>query len=176
MEVFEQLGIEWRVMVVNLAGFLLLLALLKRFAFGPIGDVLSEREREIDANIDEAERAKEMALADKRAMEAELAKVDDQAAAIVADAEEEAEERRSELIERAREQSQQIVSEGERNVKIATERAREELRRETAEIAVSVSERALREAIDEERQAALVDAFIADIERIAREQSGGAES
>jgi F-type H+-transporting ATPase subunit b len=176
MEVFEQLGIEWRVMVVNLAGFLLLLALLKRFAFGPIGDVLSEREREIDANIDEAERAKEMALADKRAIEAELAKVDDQAAAIVADAEEEAEKRRQELIERAREQSQQIISEGERNVKISTERARDELRRETAEIAVSVSERALREAIDEERQAALVDAFIADIERIAGEQSGSAES
>jgi F0F1-type ATP synthase membrane subunit b/b' len=61
-------------------------------------------------------------------------------------------------------------------VKISTERARDELRRETAEIAVSVSERALREAIDEERQAALVDAFIADIERIAGEQSGSAES
>ncbi|MGM0492812.1 MAG: F0F1 ATP synthase subunit B [Armatimonadota bacterium] len=175
-ELFQTLGIKPGVLAVHMSGFVLLVLLLKRFAFGPIGDVLSEREREIEANMDEAERAKEMALADKRAMEAELAKVDDQAAAIVADAEEEAEERRRELIERAREQSQQIVSEGERNVKIATERAREQLRRETAEIAVSVSERALREALDEERQTALVDAFIADIEQIAGEQSGSAES
>lgn len=163
-------------MVVNLAGFLILLALLKRFAFGPIGNILAERERGVEADIEEAKRAKEMALADKRSMEEELAKLDDRAAAIVADAEKEAERRRQELIERAREQSQQIVAEGERQVELATERAREQLRRETAEIAVEVSERALREALDDERQAALVDAFIADIERIADQQPGSESS
>jgi len=176
MEVLEQLGIEWRVMVVNLAGFLVLLALLKKFAFGPINNILAERERAVDADIDEAERAKEMALADKRAMEEELAKLDERAAAIVADAEKEAEERRQELVARAREQSQQIVAEGERSVEIATRRAREQLRQETAEIAIEVSERALRQALNEQRQAALVDAFISDIERIAGEQNGSGES
>jgi F-type H+-transporting ATPase subunit b len=176
MEVLHELGIEWRVMVINFAGFILLLALLKKFAFGPVGEILAERERAVDADIDEAERAREMALADKRAMEEELAKVDEQAKAIVADAEKEAEQRRQELIERAREQSQQIVAEGERNVQLATERAREQLREETAEIAVDVSERALRQALDEKRQDALVEAFIADIERIADEQRGSAQS
>ncbi|MFW5867854.1 MAG: F0F1 ATP synthase subunit B [Armatimonadota bacterium] len=176
MEVLHELGIEWRVMVVNLAGFFLLLALLKKFAFGPIGNILAEREREVNADIEEAERAKEMALSDKRAMEEELAQVDERAAAIVAEAEKRAEDRRQELIERAREQSQQIVAEGERNVEISTQRARDQLRQETAEIAVRVSERALREALNEERQTALVDAFISDIERIAGEKSGGAGS
>ncbi|MFW6438370.1 MAG: hypothetical protein ACOCZ7_05075, partial [Armatimonadota bacterium] len=140
------------------------------------GNILAERERAVDADIDEAERAKEMALADKRAMESELAKVDERAAAIVADAEKEAEERRRELVQRAQEQSQQIVAEGERRIEVATERARQQLREETGEIAVRVSERALREALDEERQTALVDAFIADIERIAGEKPGSAES
>ncbi|MBD3292556.1 MAG: F0F1 ATP synthase subunit B [Armatimonadia bacterium] len=176
MEVLHELGIEWRVMVVNLAGFLVLLALLKRFAFGPIGNILAEREREVAADIEEAERAKEMALAGKRSMEEELAKLDDRAAAIIADAEKSAEQRRRELIERAEEQSQQIVAEGERSVEIATARAREQLRQETAEIAVDVSERALREALNEQRQAALVDAFIEDIERVAAERPGGDRS
>jgi F-type H+-transporting ATPase subunit b len=176
MEVLHELGIEWRVMVVNLAGFLVLLALLKKFAFGPIGNILAEREREVAADIEEAERAKEMALADKRSVEDELAKLDDRAAAIIADAEQSAEERRQELIQRAEEQSQQIVAEGERSVEVATARAREQLRRETAEIAVEVSERALREALNEQRQAALVDAFIEDIERVAAQKSGGDRS
>jgi F-type H+-transporting ATPase subunit b len=174
MEVLHELGIEWRLMVVNIVGFVILLALLKKFAFGPIGDILAERERAVEADIEEAERAKEMALADKRAMEEELAKLDDQADAIVADAEKQAEQRRQELIERAREQSQQIVAEGERNVELATDRARAQLRQETAQIAVEVSERALREALDEQRQSALVDAFITDIEQIAGREAGGA--
>ncbi len=168
MEVLEQLGIHWRVMVVNFAGFLVLFALLKKFAFGPVGEILAERERSVEADIEEAERAKEMALADKRSMEEELEKLDDRADAIVADAEQKAEERRQEILQRAEEQSQQIIAEGERSVERATEEARTELRRETADIAVEVSERALREALDEDRQAALVDAFIDDIERIAR--------
>lgn len=176
MEVLEQLGIEWRVMVVNLAGFLVLLALLKKYAFGPIDNILAEREREVDADIDEAERAKEMALADKRVMEEELAKLDERAEAIVADAEKEAEQRRQELVARAREQSQQIVAEGERNVELATRRAREQLQQETAQIAVQVSERALRQALNEQRQAALVDAFISEIEQIAREEKGSGDS
>jgi len=173
MEVLEQLGIEWRVMVVNLAGFLVLLALLKKFAFGPIGNILAEREREVAADIEEAERAKEAALEDKRGMEEELAKVDERAAAIVADAEKSAEERREEILQRAEEQGQQIVAEGERSVELAMARAREQLRGETAEIAVQVSERALREALDDKRQAALVDAFIEDIERAAGDGPGG---
>ena len=175
-ELVHSLGIEWRVMVVNLAGFLLLLWLLKKYAFGPIGNILAEREREVDADIEEAERAKEMALADKRAMDEQLAKVDERATAIVADAEKKAEERRRELIKRAEEQSQQIVAEGERHIDVATDRARAQLREETAQIAVQVSERALRQALDDERQSALVDAFISDIERIATENPGGAES
>jgi len=172
-ELFHALGIEPGIILVNMAGFVLLVLLLKKFAFGPVGEVLSEREREIEADLDEAERAKQMALADRRAMEQELAQLDDRAAGIVADAEKQAEERRREIVRRADEQSRQIVAEGERAVERATEDARAQLRRETAEIAVEVSRRALREALDAERQAALVDAFIADIERVASEQSPG---
>ena len=175
MEVLEQLGIEWRMMVVNLAGFLLLLALLKKFAFGPIGQVLGERASTVEATIDDAERAKQMALADKRAMDEELAKLDERAGQIVSTAEQRAEEKRREILKRAEEQSHQILAEGERSVERAAEEARAQLRRETAEIAVGISERALRESLDEERQAALVDAFIAEIERIATEEQPESE-
>ena len=162
-------------MVVNLAGFLLLLALLKRFAFGPIQQVLSDRQLAVEADIDEAERAKQMALADKRTMDEELAKLDELGDEIIAAAQKSAEESRQEILQRAEEQSHQIIAEGERVVERSADQARAQLREETAEIAVGISERALRESLDEQRQAALVDAFIADIERIANEQPGGSD-
>lgn len=171
MEVFEQLGIEPGVMLVNLAGFLLVFALLKKFAFGPVGEIFGERQREVAANLDEAERNKQLALADKRKIEEELDSLDERAEDIIAEAEDAAEQRRTEILNRADEQSRQIIEDGQAAVEHATEQARQQLREETTQIAVEVSQSALQQALDEERQAALVDAFIDDIERIAQEQS-----
>ena len=174
-ELITSLGIEPRVMLINAVGFIILLALLKKFAFGPIGQVLADRERAVAASIDEAERTRQMALADKRAMDEQIAKLSEQGALIVAEAEKQAEQRRQEILRRAEEQSRQIVAEGEHKVERAAEEARALLRRETAEIAVGISERALRESLDEKRQAALVEAFIADIERVAKQHAAGGE-
>ncbi|MGD9494763.1 MAG: F0F1 ATP synthase subunit B [Armatimonadota bacterium] len=170
MELFHALGIEPGIIAVNIAGFVLLVLLLKRFAFGPVGEILEERAREIKSSLEDAERAHQMALADKRAMEEQLAGLDERAQEIVAQAQTEAERRRAEILQHANEQSRRIVEDGRRAVERAEEEARQRLREQTAEIAVAVSERALRASIDEERQAAIVEAFIADLERLAREE------
>ncbi|MGC9317368.1 MAG: F0F1 ATP synthase subunit B [Armatimonadota bacterium] len=171
-ELFHSLGIKPGVMWVNMAGFVLLVLLLKKFAFGPVGEILAERQRGIEADLEEAERNKELALADKRAIERELDRLDERADEIISEARSEAERRRAEILERAEEQSQRIIDEGERAVEHAAERTRQQLRQETAELAVQLSERALRQALDEERQRALVDAFIADIDRLSRQSEG----
>jgi len=169
-ELFHALGLEPKILLVNIAGFVLLVVLLKRFAFGPIGELLDDRAREVEANLDEAERARQMALADRQHLEAELARLDERGREIVAQAERTAEGRREEIISRAGDQSQRIVEEGHRAVQRAEQEARDRLRAETAGIAVTVSERVLRQALDEQRQAALVEAFIADIERLAAQE------
>ncbi len=170
-QVLHTLGIEPGIILVNMAGFVVLVLLLRKFAFGPIGEILAQREREIEANLEEAERARQMALADKRRIEQELGTLDARGREIVSRAESEAEQRREEIIQRANEQRRQIVEEGERAVGLAADDARRQLRAEMAQIAVEVSKRALREALDEERQAALLDAFIAEVERIAARES-----
>ncbi len=171
MEVLKELGIEPGVMVVNIAGFLLLLWLLSKFAFGPIRDVISEREREIDGDIAEAEHQREAALRDRKSVEAELAAVGERGREMMAEAKQRAETAREQMVARAREQSERIVVEGRRSVDQSAEDARAQLRRETARVAIDISARALRESMDEERQAALLDAFITDVERKALEEA-----
>jgi len=166
-EIFQALGLEPGVLAVNIAGFVLLVVLLKRFAFGPVGDVLADRAREVQVNLDDAERAKQTALADKRAMEEQLSTLNERADRIVSDAERKAEEERARILEQAADQTRRIVADGERRVQSAAEEARRQLRAETAGMAIEVSARALRQAMDERRQAALVEAFIDDIKRIA---------
>ena len=163
MEIFEQLGIEWRLLCVNAAGFLLLLWLLRKFAFGPIGNILAERESEVQQNLSEAEQQRETAARDKQALEGELSRLDQRAQEIMDQAREEAGQQRTEIVSEAREESERLVAEGRAQVATAEEEARQQLRAETGQIAAELSAQALRQSMTEERQAALVDAFIEDL-------------
>ena len=53
--------VEWGTIIVTLATFAILLALLKKFAWGPLKEVMDKRERDINKDIDDAEQAKENA-------------------------------------------------------------------------------------------------------------------
>ena len=45
--------VEWGTIIVTLATFAILLALLKKFAWGPLKEVMDKRERDINKDIDE---------------------------------------------------------------------------------------------------------------------------
>src|SRR5699024_1783711 len=51
-------GVQWGTIIVTLITFLILLALLKKFAWGPLKQVMDKRERDINKDIDDAEQAK----------------------------------------------------------------------------------------------------------------------
>ena len=51
-------GVQWGTIIVTLVTFLILLALLKKFAWGPLKDVMDKREHDINKDIDDAEQAK----------------------------------------------------------------------------------------------------------------------
>ena len=51
-------GVEWGTTIVTLATFVILIILLKKFAWGPLKEVMDKRERDINKDIDDAEQAK----------------------------------------------------------------------------------------------------------------------
>ncbi|SUM34247.1 ATP synthase F0F1 subunit B [Staphylococcus gallinarum] len=54
----EATGVQWGTIIVTAITFLVLLALLKKFAWGPLKEVMDQRERDINKDIDDAEQAK----------------------------------------------------------------------------------------------------------------------
>jgi len=153
-------------MLVNVVGFLLLLWLLRKFAWAPLGEILAQREREVQQNLSEAHQQREAAKRDKQSLAAELARVDEKAQEMIARAKEQADRQQAEMISEAQQESEQLVAEGRREVQRAADEAREQLRVEAADLAVGISAQALKQSIDEERQAALVETFIEDVKRI----------
>ncbi|HEX7071709.1 MAG TPA: F0F1 ATP synthase subunit B [Rhodothermales bacterium] len=140
--------------------FLLLLLLLRRFAWGPITNALNERERTIDESIQRAETA----LAEARQIQADNEKArreaDQEAQRILREAREVAERLRTEEVEKTRAQIRQMQQSAQEEIEREKESALTQLRTEVADLAIQAAGKILKENLDETRQRKLVDEFI----------------
>jgi len=174
MGILEQLGIEPGILLVNFTGFLLLVWLLRRYAFGPLADIMYKREQQIRAELADAEHQRQRAEQERKRVSDQLAQIEERGQQMIADARKSAEEAHNKMLEEARRHSERIIADGKRAVEQSAEEARRALREETAKLAADISARLIRESLDEQRQAALVDAFVEDVRQRASEQ--GAKS
>jgi len=140
--------IDWFTFGAQVVNFLILIGLLKRFLYGPILEAMDRREAEITARLDEARDKRqeaERAAEQYRTLQEDL---EAQRAEELAAAEKEAEERRQALIRTAREEVEYL----EREWREALERERsaflEELSERTVEETVAIARRALRDLAD----------------------------
>jgi F-type H+-transporting ATPase subunit b len=143
--------------------FLLLLLLLKKFAWGPITSALSQREQTIDESIQRAERA----LAEARQIQADNEKArregDQEAQRIIREARETAERLRTEEVEKTRSQIQHLQQQAQTEIEREKQAALSELRSEVADLAIRAAEKILRENLDAGRQRRMVDEFIDEL-------------
>jgi F-type H+-transporting ATPase subunit b len=143
--------------------FLLLLLILRKFAWGPITSALEERERTIDTSIQRAEKA----LVEARQIQADNERArrqaDEEAQRILREARESAERLRTEEIERTREQMRQMQKQAREEIEHQKQNALNDLRAEVANLAILAASRILRENLDATRQARIVDGFIDDL-------------
>ena len=158
------IDINFGLMFWTIVTFLVVLVILKRYAFGPIQEALDARRAAVAADLDAAEKARaeaQEALAEYRE---QLAASRKEAARIVEDARRAMDEkRRADLAELDLDKQRQL------------ERARSEIAAETrqslatikdqvAELTVAATERVLRARLDEDEQRRLIDEALRDVD------------
>lgn len=94
-------GVEWGTTIVTLATFVILLALLKKFAWGPLKEVMDKRERDINKDIDDAEQAKINAQKLEEENRKTLKETQDEVQRILDDAKVQARKQHEEIIHEA---------------------------------------------------------------------------
>lgn len=134
--------IDWFTFGAQIVNFLILVALLKHFLYGPILDAMDRREETITARLDEAREKRAAAEREAEAYRSMQEELEQQRAERVAAAEREAEERRQQLIHEARAEVEHLEQEW-----------REALARERASFMRELSERAVDETIAVARRA-----------------------
>ncbi|MBF4501087.1 F0F1 ATP synthase subunit B [Savagea sp. SN6] len=140
--------------------FILLLLLLKKFAWGPLMGVMDQRAELIANEIETAEKNRlesEKLLAEQKAA---LQEAGANAQSIVENARKQSEAQATEIIESAREEVNRMKSSAELEIATAKEKAIAAVREEFVSLSVLAASKVLEKEISEEDNRALIEETI----------------
>ncbi len=145
--------------------FLLLLFVLRRFAWGPIVGMLDERERTIREALEQAKH--ERAQAEKLLAEQKeaLAHAQREAAELARRNQQEVEVLRQDLTARAQREADALLADARKQVAEELGRARAELKAEVVDLAIDAAARLIKANLDAKAQRTLVEEYISQLPR-----------
>jgi F-type H+-transporting ATPase subunit b len=156
-------------MIWTIVTFLIVLFVLRRYAFGPVQSMIDKRRDTIREALDEADKAREEA---KKLRELTL-REREQAGIERTELLEETRRQAADQARRGREEAdadlQRRLEENQKAIEAENRRFREEIRRDVVELTLLASEKVTRKALDEKDQKRLIDETIdeLDVKRIA---------
>ncbi|MEE1133012.1 MAG: F0F1 ATP synthase subunit B [Caryophanon sp.] len=147
--------------VVTLVTFLLLMALLKKFAWGPLMGIMQQREELVASEIEEAEKNRKES-ANLLAQNEKLVK-ETQAnmAEILESAKKQATAQREEIISAATAEADRLKESAQRDIVAEREKAVEAIREEVVSLSVLAASKVLGKEISEADNSALIKETIA---------------
>lgn len=148
----------------TIATFLVLLALLAKFAWKPLLAALEARRQLIAKAVDDAERTrKELERVQQESLGI-LAKARVEAEGILSRSRADADAFREEMRQKAIVDSAAIVKRAEREIQLETNRAVEQLRRESVDLSLAIATKLLQRNVTKDDNVALIDETIKQID------------
>jgi F-type H+-transporting ATPase subunit b len=151
-------------MIWTLISFGITFFVLKRFAFGPIQQVIDQRRERIIRALHEADNARDEArrlLEEHRAL---LGKARSQAEEILAEARHVAESQRERVKQETEADRQRRLEETKRQIEAETQRALDAIRREIADLALVAAEKVTARVLDPQAHRKLIDEAIKELD------------
>lgn len=146
--------------LVQLLGFLVLLALLGKFAWGPIKNVMDERERLINAEIDDAETRSREAKRLKEENDKLLKETQADISAMMENAKEQAKKEQENIINDANNRASQLIQDAKADIEREKQNAIQDINAQVSEISVLIAEKMIRKEINAEDQKALIEKYL----------------
>ena len=148
MEALANLGIDWKLFLAQAINFLILLFILRRYAYKPMLDFLEKRTERIDKGLKDAEAAqKKLSEMEKKEKEV-MAKARNEAQAIIAAAEESAKKRDAKRLAETEAKTKRFVEDARMKIEEEKDKVMGEVKSEVAEIVALSVEKLLRERVD----------------------------
>lgn len=157
LDILGKIGFDWQVALANLINFLVIFAILKYAAFGPLQRMIEKRKQVIHEGLDDAERAKTNLREAEQQKEALIMEARQEANAVVAQAKEQADRVSEKTLRDAESEKAKIIAEGEKKASREFDRMQQEVRGQAAELVVLGVEKILQEDLGEKDHKKLSD-------------------
>ncbi|OGX04794.1 MAG: ATP synthase F0 subunit B [Omnitrophica bacterium RIFCSPLOWO2_12_FULL_50_11] len=146
--------------------FTLLVLLLKKFAWGPLLQLLDDRREKIARGLEEIENTKREVENLKADYERRETHIQEEARAKIQAAVDEGKRIAREIQDRARTEARAVLEKAKEDIHLETEKAKAQLRDEIADLTLAATERLINEKMDDKKDKALVLDFISDLEKL----------
>jgi F-type H+-transporting ATPase subunit b len=147
--------------------FLLLLVILRRFAWGPLLTILDQRRARIEGDLKHAADAKVEVARLREELDRRLAKIDEETRAKIQQAILEAKQISLQIQDEARTQGKAILAKSKETVELELAQAKVMLRDQVAEMTVQAVERVLKQKLDASADQRLIESILIDLEGTA---------
>jgi len=144
-KILENFGFDWRLALANLINFLIIVWLLKKFAFKPIRKILDERENKIKKGIEDTEKSAQELQLTKQTSEKTLLNARNEANEIIARANKESEKIIAEGAVVAEQKTKEIINLAKQAVEQEKQKMMAEIKGEVVELVIDVSEKIIKQ-------------------------------
>lgn len=146
--------------IIVTGSFLLLLVLIKIFAWEQLTGVFKAREEKISNDIDGAEAAREKAEALAAKRQEELAGARTKATQIIDDAKETGKNQEAKIVAEAREEANRLKAKANQDIEQSKAEALSSVKSDVADLTVLLAEKIMTTNLDKEAQSNLIDSYL----------------
>jgi F-type H+-transporting ATPase subunit b len=144
--------------------FLVLLALLAKFAWGPLLQALDSRQQGIRKALDEAQQARQELERLQQESAQIIRKARAEAEAVITQSRADADRLREEMRQKARAEADGIVRNAERQIQLETARALQQIRHEAVELSVMIASKIIQRNLSKEDNEKLIEDALRQVE------------
>ncbi|NSL52084.1 F0F1 ATP synthase subunit B [Calidifontibacillus erzurumensis] len=156
-------GINTGDIVFQLLMFIILLALLRKFAFGPLMGIMKQREEHIANEIEAAERSRKEAEKFAAEQAESLKAARQEAQELIENAKKLGEQQQKEIIDAAKAEAARIKDAAVKEIQQEKEQAIAALREQVASLSVLIASKVIEKELTEQDQQKLINEYIKEV-------------
>ncbi|MET3684258.1 F-type H+-transporting ATPase subunit b [Alkalibacillus flavidus] len=158
-----EMGFNAGSMIIQLIMFIILLALITKFAWRPLMNVMQEREEHVANEIDTAEKNRQEAERLMQEAQDELQGTRQNAQKIIEDAKETAKSEQNTMIAEAKEEAQRIKDNARQEIEQEKERAVQALQEQVGTLSVQIASKVIEKELTVDEQEKLINEYLEEV-------------
>ena len=157
MEALAKLGIDTKLLIAQVVNFVLLLLILKRYAYKPVLRMLDERSKKIEKGLADAEAAEKKLALSLEEEKKILVSARDEARGIVAASQIAGKKRDADMLEATKQKIDKMIAEADNHLAEEQKKLLREAKAELASVVISATERVLLEKMNPKLDQAIIE-------------------